>query len=145
MLLPFSTTTPPCSCRIGVDYCDDHLSEHLTTWEKQIPTVQPFLSFSDVNTMTENSPKRTFQYEMDGLTWSCEYFVKTWVSKAGNLMKIFVIHLPNDGVFYVNEDAVNEIVGKVKKKGQKNSRYTHTCFEDWVVLEKTIWNKLKPF
>ena len=74
-----------------------HLSEHLTIWEKQLPKVQPFFSFSDVNAMTENSPKRTFQYEMDGLTWSCEYFVKTWVSKADNLMKILVIHLPNDG------------------------------------------------
>ena len=122
-----------------------HLSEHLTIWEKQIPKVQPFFSFSDVNVMTENSPKRTFQYEMDGLTWSCEYFVKTWVSKADNLMKILVIHLPNDGFFYVNEYAVDEIVGKIKKKGQKNSRHKHTCFEDWVVLEKTIWNKLKPF
>jgi len=85
---------------------------------------------------------------MDGLTWSCEYFVKTWFSKADNLMKILVIHLRNDGFYHVNEYAVvDEIVGKIKKKGQKNSRHKHnnTCFEDWVVLEKTIWNKLKPF
>ena len=123
-----------------------HLSEHLGTWEKQLPsTVQPFFSFSDVNAMTENSPTRTLHYEMDGLTWSCEYFVKTWVSRTGNLMKILVVHLPNEGFFYVNEDAVEEIVGTIKKKGQKNSRHEHTCFDDWVVLEKTIWDKLKPF
>lgn len=36
-----------------------HLSEHLTIWEKQLPKVQPFFSFSDVNVMTGNSPKRT--------------------------------------------------------------------------------------
>jgi len=125
-----------------------HLSVHLAAWEKQLPSaqsVQPFFSFSDVKAMTENSAKRTFQYEMDGLTWSCEYFVKTWFSKAGNLMKILIVHLPNDGFFYVNEDAVKEFVGQIKKKGQKNNRHKNTCFEDWVVLEKTIWNKLQPF
>ena len=123
-----------------------HLSVHLAAWEKQLPNdVQPIFSFSDVKAMTENSAKRTFQYELDGLTWSCEYFVKTWVSKAGNLMKVLSIHLPNEGFFYVNEASVDEFVGKTKKKGQKNSRHKNTCYEDWAVIEKTIWNKLKPF
>jgi len=100
-----------------------HLSVHLAAWEKQLPNVQPIFSFSDVKAMTENSAKRTFQYELDGLTWSCEYFVRTWVSKAGNFMKILIIHLPNEGFFYVNEGSVDEFVGKTKKKGQKNSRH----------------------
>jgi hypothetical protein len=64
-----------------------HLSVHLAAWEKQLPNVQPFFSFSDVKAMTENSANRTFQYEMDGLTWSCEYYVQTWVSKTGSLLK----------------------------------------------------------
>ena len=96
--------------------------------------------------MTENSPKRTFHYEMDGDTWSCEYFVKTWVSTAGNLMKTLAIHLPNGGFQYVKfHDTVGKIVGAIKKMRQKNNRHKHSCLEDWVVLEKTIWNKLKPF
>lgn len=123
-----------------------HLSVHLAAWEKQLPNaVQPFFSFSDVKAMTENSAKRTFEYEFDEFTWSCEYFVKTWLSQTGNLMKILIIHLPNDGFFFVNEDAVNEFVGEIKKKGQKNNRHKNTCWEDWAVLEKTIWNKLAPF
>jgi hypothetical protein len=28
--------------------------------------------------MTYDSSKRRFEYEMDGLTWSCEFRVKTW-------------------------------------------------------------------
>jgi hypothetical protein len=61
-------------------------------------------------------------------------------------MKILVIHLPNDVFFYVNEEAVvNEFVGEIKKKGQKNNRHKNTCYEGWGVLEKTLWNKLKPF
>jgi hypothetical protein len=61
-------------------------------------------------------------------------------------MKIVIIHLPNDGFFYVNEEAVvNQFVGEIKKKGQKNNRHKDTCYEGWAVLEKTIWNKLKPF
>jgi hypothetical protein len=82
---------------------------------------------------------------MDGLTWSCEYFVKTWLSKNGDLMKIVTINLSNDVFFYVNEDTVNEVVGEIKTNGQKNDRHKNTCYEGWAVLEKTIWNKLKPF
>ncbi len=106
-----------------------HLSVHLAAWEKQLPTttIQPLFSFADVKAMTENSAKRTFEYEMKGLTWSCEYFVKTWLSKNGNLMKNVIIHLPNDGFFYVNEDTLNEVVGEMKKKGQKNNRHNNTC------------------
>jgi hypothetical protein len=61
-------------------------------------------------------------------------------------MKNLVINLPNDGFFYLrNEAAMNEFVGEVKKKGQKNNRHKNTCYEGWAVLEKTIWNKLKHF
>jgi hypothetical protein len=114
------TTTPEEIQELQERFDISHLSALLATWEKQLPNVQSIFSFSDVKAMTENSAERTLHYELDGLTWSCEYFVKTWVSKAGNLMKSLVIHLPNDGFFYVNEEAVvNEFVGDIKKRGRR--------------------------
>jgi hypothetical protein len=70
--------------------------------------AEAFFSFADVKAMTENSAKRTFEYEMDGLTWSCEYYVKTWLS--------------NNGYFYVNEDTVN--VRKSWERSRKRGRRT---------------------
>lgn len=124
-----------------------HLSVNLTSWEKRLPSLQRKLfTFAEAKSMVYDSPHVEFEYELDGLTWSCEYFVKTWESRAGNLMKKLVIHLPNDGFFYVNEEAMSDFVGKIKKVGQKNNRHKKTnCYEGWTVMEKTIWDKLKPF
>jgi len=95
--------------------------------------------------MTGDSPNRTFEYEMDGLTWYCDYFVKTRLSKAGDLIKILIVQLPNDGTFYANESAANEIVGCIKNKYKKNFFKNDALNEDREMLEQTIWNKLKPF
>jgi len=145
---PFSTNTiDEFTAEVIQERFDiSHLSVNLASWEERLPSLQrPLFTFAETKSMVEDSPKRRFEYDLDGLTWSSEVFVKTWESRSGYLMKTLVIHLPNDGFFYVNEAAVSNIVGEIKKDGQKNNRHKNTCYEGWTVLEKTIWDRLKPF
>jgi len=124
-----------------------HLNKNLAAWRSRVSTLQnPLYSYAAVNSMTDNSPSRKFQYVLDDLTWECEYSVKCWESQHGNMKKTLVIHMPNDGYFYINGVAVEQFLGaKMTKTGLFNSRHRNTQYEGWPILDKTVWKKLAPF
>ena len=75
--------------------------------------TEPLYSYDAVRNMTrveENASSSTFQYVLDDLTWECEYSVKCWESQQGNVKKALVIHMPNDGYFYINGVAVEQFL-----------------------------------
>lgn len=51
-----------------------------------------------------------------------------------------VIHLPNDGFFYVAENLL-----PVLASNRRNARQMQTCSEGWAYLDETVWPKLDPF
>ena len=97
--------TPDSLRPIGQEHRFDitHLNKNFAVWHAKVDTLPiPLYSYAAVNSMTDNSPSRKFQYVLDDLTWECEYYVKVWVSHQDNVKKTLVIHMPNDGYFYIN-------------------------------------------
>jgi hypothetical protein len=46
-----------------------HFSVNLASWEERLPSLQrPLFTFAETKSMVEDSPKRRFEYELDGLT-----------------------------------------------------------------------------
>ncbi|CAB9531925.1 hypothetical protein SEMRO_4307_G353690.1 [Seminavis robusta] len=126
-----------------------HLNQNLAAWQARLSSFSdPFYSYANVSSMTRaeaNASKGTFEYILDDLTWGCQYSVKIRETASGNTQKTLVIHLPNDGYFYLNGTKMEEFLGKVKKAGVPNSRHRNTCHKGWAQLEKTVLDKLFPF
>jgi hypothetical protein len=141
--------TPDSLRPIGQEHRFDisHLNKNFEAWHAKVATLPiPLYSYAAVNSMTDNSPSRKFQYVLDDLTWECEYSVKLWVSQQDNVKKTLVIRMPNDGYFYINGIAMEHFLGaKVLKMEVFNSRHRNTVYEGWSILDKTVWEKLAPF
>ena len=91
---------------------------------------------------------RVFEYFSDELKWECEYSVNVRESangNTGNTRKKLVIHLPNDGYFYINGVQMEEFLGKVKRANVPNNRHRSTCHQGWSLLDKNVWGKIGPF
>jgi hypothetical protein len=96
--------------------------------------------------MLKSSTSERFEYVLGDLKWECEYSVEIQQSKKGNRRKTLVIHLPNDGYFYINGVQMEEFLrGKVKQADIPNSRHKKNCPEGWSVLDKNVWKKVAPF
>jgi hypothetical protein len=123
-----------------------HLNHNLAAWQARLPQLSaPLYSYADVSVMVEQSPSRVFEYFLDELKWECEYSVKVRESANGNTRKTLVIHLPNDGYFYINGVQMEEFLGKVKKANVPNNRHRNPCHQGWSLLEKNVWEKIRPF
>jgi hypothetical protein len=124
-----------------------HLNSILAAWQSRLPHLSPrFFSYADVSAMVEESMSRKFEYMLDDLTWQCEYSVKIRQSTKNIPMKTLVIHLPNDGYFYINGEKMEVFLGgKVKRANTFNNRHKNACHAGWSVLDKKVWEKVAPF
>jgi hypothetical protein len=119
-----------------------HLNHNLDAWQARLPQLStPFYSYADVSSMAEQSPSRVFEYFLDELEWECEYSVKVRESANGNTWKTLVIHLPNDGYFYINGVQMEEFL---RKADIPNNHHRNTRHQGWSLLKKTIWEKILP-
>lgn len=118
-----------------------HLNHNLAAWRARLPKLgTPLYSYAQVSSMAEQSPSRVFEYFLDELYWECKYSVKVRESRKGDTRKTLVIHLPNDGYFYINGMQMEEFLGKAKKVSIPNNRH-----QGWPLLDKNVWEKIRPF
>lgn len=117
-------------------------------WHAKLPSVSTFYSSDEVRSITvaqANSSKFKFAYELGELIWECEFSVKTRQTLSGETRKTLVIHLPNDGYFYINGTEMEKFLGKVDKRDVLNGRRRNTCYDGWKKLNKQVWGQLSPF
>jgi hypothetical protein len=110
-----------------------HLNENFAAWNTAL-SVSNFYSSDEVRAMTNaqaNSSSFKFAYELDDLVWECEFSVNAFLTRSGALRKTLVIHLLNDGYFYINGVEMEKYLGKVDKESVLNSRHRNTCYDGW--------------
>jgi len=125
-----------------------HINENFKAWHAKLPSVSNFYSSDVVRAMTSaqsNSSPFKFAYELDDLIWECEFSVKTRQMLSGVTQKTLVVHMPNDGYFYINGTEMEKFLGKVDKTGMLNARHRNTCYDGWKKLNKQVWEQLTPF
>jgi len=81
----------------------------------------------------------TMNYNRHGLKWRSDVRTCGHIDKGVAWTNV-VIHLPNDGFFYVEESLL-----PVVASNRRNERHMNTCSEGWAYLDQQIWPKLAPF
>lgn len=124
-----------------------YISENFKSWTECVqregfPIQLP--SFQAVEAATANAlPIQgtiPIDYSRDGLDWRSDIRVCLSVDSRGVMWKNFVVHLPNDGFFYVDESLL-----PVLATNKRNPKHMNTCSEGWAYLDQCLWPKLMPF
>ena len=132
----------PTKKRHGIGY----LCENLESWVTQLnqPTVHApgqavitiLPSLDQVLALSGPTVSIAMQYNRDGLTWRSDVRTCVLQDKKNVQWTNVVIHLPNDGFFYVEESLATNC---------DNDRHRNSCFEGWAYLDSEIWPKLARF
>lgn len=120
-----------------------YICENFLAWFKRVsregcPITLPTLQ--DVQAATEANVPLPIDYDRDGLIWRSDIRVCLLVDNKDVLWKIFVVNIPNDGFFYVDEALL-----PVLASDKRNARHMNNCSEGWAYLDKCLWPKLIPF
>jgi hypothetical protein len=120
-----------------------YICENFLEWSNRVnregcPISLPTLQ--EVQAATEGNAPLPIDYVRDGLIWRSDIRVCLLVDHKDVLWKHFLVHLPNDGFFYVNEALL-----PVLAKDKRNARHMNTRSEGWAYLDKCLWPKLIPF
>jgi hypothetical protein len=127
-----------------------YICENLESWVTQLNqptesgsgggTVLPSLDQVRAVVGAGDTGSIAMNYNRDGLIWRSD--VRTCVLRDNKnvLWKNVVIHLPNDGFFYVEESLL-----PVLATNRRNERHMNTCSEGWAYLDHQLWPKLAPF
>jgi hypothetical protein len=128
-----------------------YLCENLESWVTQLnqPTVQvpgnavvtvlPSLDQVRAVSGAGDTGSIAMNYNRDGLIWRSD--VRMSILDDNNVdWKNVVIHLPNDGFFYVEESLL-----PVLATNCRNERHMKTCSEGWAYLDSQVWPKLARF
>jgi hypothetical protein len=100
-----------------------------------------FPSFEEVQAAKQGTVPLSIDYTRDGLIWRSDVRVCFFKDhKTAPNWKNLVVHLPNDGFFYVAESLL-----PVLAVNKRNVLHLNTCSEGWAYLDKCLWPKLKPF
>jgi hypothetical protein len=118
-----------------------YVSENLKSWASAFET-----SGLELPKPGEKSPNPTvLRYGHDGVKWRSDWrvIVEYDTSAKGDpiVEHRLVIHLPNDGFFYVEESV--ESVLKIKKTAIVNDR--HEQRNGWALVDPEAWGELAPF
>lgn len=135
----------PTKKRHDIGYLCENLESWVTTLNQ--PTVQApgsavitvLPSLDQVIAIPGPTVSIAMEYNRDGLIWRSD--VRTCVFFRKNVLwKNVVIHLPNDGFFYVEESLL-----PVLATNRDNDRHRNSCFGGWAYLKTEIWPKLARF
>jgi hypothetical protein len=114
-----------------------YISEILQSWQTVYALAPNFPSFQLVLAATVSTAASFIDFERDGLKWRSDYRICQLTDTQG-VWNNLVIHLPNDGFFYVAENLLPVLASR-------NARDMQTCSEGWAYLEQTVWPELDPF
>jgi hypothetical protein len=119
-----------------------YISENLESWTNRLSKKgTPIIpSFAQVQAATDATVAIAVDYDRDGLTWRSDYRIVISHDSKNNVWKNLVVHLPNDGFFYVDESLLPVLAG-----GRRNVRHMNTCSEGWAYLDQCLWPKLERF
>ena len=117
-----------------------YISANLTSWNNRISGKGLIPTFEKVQNATATTVPQEVEYDHDGLVWRSDYNIHIRRLTDGTKVRKLVVHLPNDGYFYVDEELL-----PVLCSSQRNERYIKTCPNGWAYLDKAIWSKLIPF
>ena len=120
-----------------------YICENFLDWLNRVnrdgcPITLPTLQ--EVQEATQGNVPLPIDYDRDGLIWRSDIRVCLLVDHKDVLWKNLVVHLPNDGFFYVDEALL-----PVLAKDKRNARHMNSCSEGWAYLDKCLWPKLFPF
>ena len=119
------------------------IGENFLDWSNRVnregcPIALPTLP--EVQEATNGTVPLSIDYVRDGLIWRSDIRVCLLVDDKDVLWKSLVVHLPNDGFFYVDEALLPMLA-----KDKRNPRHMNTCSEGWAYLDKCLWPKLILF
>jgi len=127
-----------------------YICENLESWVTQLnqPTVQNsgkvvitiLPSLDQVIALPGPTVSIAMNYNRDGLIWRSDVRTCVLLDNKNVLWKNVVIHLPNDGFFYVEESLL-----PVLATNCDNDRHRNSCFKGWAYLDSEIWPKLARF
>ncbi|KAL3913217.1 MAG: hypothetical protein SGILL_006578 [Bacillariaceae sp.] len=105
--------------------------------EVVLPTFESVLSMDKTP-----GDRRVMEYARNGLEWSSDSRVYVKNRYTQKVERVVVIHLPNDGCFYVEDSLLD-----CSSNNRNNQRHRFTCPEGWAYLRPTVWtaDKLEPF
>ena len=120
-----------------------YICDNLMSWSSRVsrescPITLP--TFQEVQAAEGGNVPLPIDYDRDGLTWRSDIRICLLVDNKDVLWKNFVVHLPNDGFFYVDEGLL-----PVLATDERNSRHMKSCSEGWAYLDQCLWPKLAPF
>jgi hypothetical protein len=127
------------ACGILKRYGFGYISEILQSWQTVYALAPNFPSFQLVLAATVSTAASFIDFERDGLKWRSDYRICQLTDTQG-VWNNLVIHLPNDGFFYVAENLL-----PVLASNRRNAQHMQTCSEGWAYLEQTVWPELDPF
>jgi len=117
-----------------------YINANLTSWNDRVHGQNLIPTFETVRAAAATTVAEEVEYDRDGLVWRSDYHIRIQRMADGTMVRKLVIHLPNDGYFYVSEQLLPVLVS-----GRRNDRHLNTCPEGWAYLDAVVWPKLAPF
>ena len=117
-----------------------YISSNLASWNSRVDGKNLVPTFETVKAATATTVAEEVEYNRGGLVWRSDYHIRIRCMADDTMMRKLVIHLPNDGFFYVDERILPVLVSD-----RRNDRHLTTCAEGWAFLDAVIWPKLAPF
>jgi hypothetical protein len=120
-----------------------YLCSNLESWKLRIVGQSILPTFDAVKQAKVSTVAEEVEYDRDGLVWRSDYqiHIRRQSQARGQCeVRRLVLHLPNDGFFYVAESLLPVLVSN-----RRNERHLKTCSEGWAYLDQNVWPKLAAF
>jgi hypothetical protein len=118
-----------------------YLCSNLESWKLRIAGQSILPTFDAVKKAKISTIAEEVEYDRDGLVWRSDYqiLIRRQSQMRGQVRRL-VLHLPNDGFFYVAESLLPVLLSN-----RRNERHLKTCSEGWAYLDHIVWPKLAAF